>query len=58
MVNFNNRTSVLQTAMSFEDLGVTAYNGAGPLLTSRNFLRVAGRIASVEARHASFLFTD
>jgi rubrerythrin len=53
MVNFNSRESVLQTAMAFEDLGVTAYNGAGPLLTNPDFLVAAGKIASVEARHAS-----
>ena len=53
MVDFGNRESVLQTAMTFEDLGVTAYNGAGPLLTNPDFLRAAGKIASVEARHAA-----
>jgi rubrerythrin len=52
-INFASRTSVLQTAMTFEDLGVTAYNGAGPLLTNPDFLAAAGKIASVEARHAS-----
>jgi hypothetical protein len=53
MVDFGSRESVLQTAMAFEDLGVTAYNGAGPLLTNPDFLAAAGKIASVEARHAS-----
>lgn len=53
MVDFDSRDSVLQTAMAFEDLGVTAYNGAGPLLTNPDFLRAAGKIVSVEARHAS-----
>src|SRR5690606_35878623 len=28
-INFSDRTSVLGTAKAFEDLGVTAYNGAG-----------------------------
>lgn len=55
MVNFNSRQSVLQTAMTFEDLGVTAYNGAGPLLKDATFLAAAGKIASVEARHAAAL---
>ena len=52
-VNFTDRTSVLTTARTFEDLGVSAYNGAGRLLTSADFLTVAGKIVSVEARHAA-----
>lgn len=41
------------TAKVFEDLGVGAYNGAGQLLTDGNLLLIAGKIVSVEARHAS-----
>lgn len=52
-VNFNDRTSVLTTAQTFEDLGVWAYNGAGQFLTNPDFLRIAGKIVSVEARHAA-----
>jgi hypothetical protein len=52
-VNFGDRTSVLQTARTFEDLGVGAYNGAGRYLKSAVFLTLAGKIVSVEARHAS-----
>ena len=52
-VNFSSRDSVLQTARTFEDLGVAAYNGAGKLLTSADFLLLAGKIVSVEARHAA-----
>lgn len=52
-VNFGNRDSVLTAARTFEDLGVAAYNGAGPLLTDVNLLLVAGKIVSVEARHAA-----
>lgn len=52
-IDFADRTSVLETAMALEDLGVTAYNGAGPLLKDATFLAAAGKIASVEARHAS-----
>lgn len=53
MVDFNSRESVLQTAQTFEDLGVAAYNGAGPLLKNPDILVVAGKIVSVEARHAA-----
>ncbi len=52
-IQFNNRTSVLQTARTFEDLGVSAYNGAARFLKSEVFLGLAGKIVSVEARHAS-----
>ena len=52
-VDFANRTSVLQTARTFEDLGVGAYNGAGKYLRNGDFLVVAGKIVSVEARHAA-----
>lgn len=52
-VSFGSRTSVLQTARTFEDLGVSAYNGAGSLLNNAALLLVAGKIVSVEARHAA-----
>ncbi|MDQ3698991.1 MAG: ferritin-like domain-containing protein [Gemmatimonadota bacterium] len=45
--------SILQTSETFEDLGVAAYNGAGKYLTSADNLLVAGKIVSVEARHAA-----
>jgi hypothetical protein len=52
-VNFADRASVLGTAKTFEDLGVAAYNGAGKLLTTPGNLLGAGKIVSVEARHAA-----
>lgn len=52
-VNFSSRSSVLGTAKVFEDLGVGAYNGAGKLLTDAGLLLIAGKIVSVEARHAA-----
>ncbi|MEO6000366.1 MAG: ferritin-like domain-containing protein, partial [Chitinophagaceae bacterium] len=58
-IDFNSRDSVLNTAKAFEDLGVTAYNGAGQLIsTSGNgptYLTLAGKIVSVEARHAALI---
>lgn len=54
-IDFGNRNSVLGTAKAFEDLGVSAYNGAGALLTNPAFLTVAGKIVSVEARHAAWI---
>ncbi len=52
-INFNDRNSVLTTAKTFEDLGVSAYNGAGKLLSDAGNLLLAGKIVSVEARHAA-----
>ncbi|HUR10727.1 MAG TPA: ferritin-like domain-containing protein [Flavitalea sp.] len=54
-INFSSRDSVLATSKAFEDLGVSAYNGAGKLLTDPNNLLVAGKIVSVEARHAALI---
>jgi hypothetical protein len=60
-VNFtsaiSSTSSILATAMTFEDLGVAAYNGAGKYFSDtaagRTFLTIAGKIVSVEARHAA-----
>lgn len=54
-IDFTSRTSVLGTAQAFEDLGVSAYNGAGKLLDSADYLTLAGKIVSVEARHAAWI---
>ena len=45
--------SILKNAEAFEDLGVAAYNGAGKYLQDANNLLLAGKIVSVEARHAA-----
>lgn len=52
-VNLNDRTTVLTTARTFEDLGVAAYNGAAQYLSADANITVAGKIVSVEARHAA-----
>ena len=54
-ITFTDRASVLSTAQTFEDLGVSAYNGAGKLIVSADYLLLAGKIVSVEARHAAFI---
>ena len=41
----------LQAARIFEDIGVSAYGGAAPLITSKSTLAVAVRIALAEAIH-------
>lgn len=52
-VDFNSRTSILATAKALEDTGVAAYNGAGKYIKNLDYLVIAGKIVSVEARHAS-----
>ena len=52
-IDFSSRNSVLSAAKTFEDLGVAAYNGAGQFLESADLLLIAGKIVSVEARHAA-----
>jgi hypothetical protein len=54
-INFSSRASVLGTAMAFEDLGVSAYDGAGYLIKNTTYLLLAGKIVSVEARHAALI---
>lgn len=54
-INFDDRGSVLQNAQTFEDLGVAAYNGAGRFIQAPANLVIAGKIVSVEARHAALI---
>lgn len=54
-IDFGSRDSVLGTAKAFEDLGVSAYNGAGRLIETADYLVLAGKIVSVEARHAALI---
>jgi hypothetical protein len=51
----NTRQGILEAARTFEDLGVAAYNGAGKYLSDARNLLVAGKIVSVEARHAAVI---
>ena len=50
---FASQRSFLRTAQTFEDLGVSAYNGAAPQIKSKEVLGAAGSIVQVEARHAA-----
>ncbi len=52
-IDFGSRDQVLATAKALEDTGVGAYNGAAQFLYNVDYLVVAGKIVSVEARHAS-----
>lgn len=54
-IDFTNRDKVLAAAKAFEDTGVQAYDGAGYLITNTDYLTIAGKIVSVEARHAALI---
>ncbi len=53
LVDFNSRDSVLTNSQAMEDTGVSAYNGAGQAIVSPDILALAGKIVSVEGRHAA-----
>jgi len=50
---FASTEAFLKTANTFEDTGVSAYNGAGPMLKNKDYLAAAGSIVQIEARHAA-----
>ena len=52
---FGSRTAYLKTANVLEDTGVSAYNGAAPMIQSIDVLAAAGGIVQVEARHAAMI---
>jgi len=50
---FSDESGFLKLAQTFEDTGVSAYNGAAPAIKSVDVLASAGAIVQVEARHAA-----
>ena len=52
---FGSRATYLKTANTLEDTGVSAYNGAAPMISSGEVLGAAGGIVQVEARHAAMI---
>lgn len=50
---YSGTAGFLKLAQTFEDTGVSAYNGAAPQIKSKEVLEAAGSIVQVEARHAA-----
>jgi serine-rich repeat adhesion-like glycoprotein len=49
----SSQSDFLKLAYTLENVGVGAYNGAGPSLKSKDLLAAAGSIVQIEARHAA-----
>ncbi|CAN5848368.1 hypothetical protein BH23ACT12_BH23ACT12_23770 [soil metagenome] len=52
---FTDKAKFLETAVTFEELGVNAYHGQVPLVKATAILAAAASIAGVESRHAAIL---
>jgi hypothetical protein len=51
--DYSDTAGFLKLSQTFEDTGVSAYNGAAPSISSKEVLAAAGSIVQVEGRHAA-----
>lgn len=56
-IGFANWSQFLTLARAFEDVGVSAYAGAAPLISNKTYLEAAARIAETEAQHSGSIRT-
>ncbi|MBA2256697.1 MAG: ferritin-like domain-containing protein [Thermoleophilaceae bacterium] len=52
---FKDEDSYLELSQTFEDTGVSAYNGAAPEIQATEVLAAAGSIVQIEGRHAALI---
>ncbi len=52
---FKSEKDFLKTAVTLEDTGVSAYNGAAPMIEDKKLLGTAGSIVQIEGRHAALV---
>ncbi len=51
----SDRAAFFKASNTFEDTGVSAYNGAAPSIQNKEILAAAGSIVQVEGRHAALV---
>jgi rubrerythrin len=51
--NLRNQGDFLKAAVALEDIGVGAYNGLAPAITTPDIVQAVGSIVQVEARHSA-----
>ena len=53
--SLSDEKAFLETAVTLEEVGISAYNGAAPALVTPDLIEAAGGIVAIEARHAGAL---
>jgi hypothetical protein len=56
-IGFGSWEEFMILARAFEDVGTSAYTGAAPLISNKNYLEAAARILATEAQHSGAIRT-